>query len=99
MRIPAKIRPPRQMTAPAYMANVLNVFIRVVAPEKSIVPWAWATALLAPANTSAVRVGPIVCAARRSVSLANSRIRRLLIREWAWDLLSAKTEWVEKVRD
>jgi hypothetical protein len=40
MRIPAKISPPRQITAPAYMAKVLKVDINVVAPEKSIVPWA-----------------------------------------------------------
>ncbi len=40
MRIPAKISPPRQMTAPAYMAKVLKVVINVCAPEKSIVPWA-----------------------------------------------------------
>ena len=40
IRMPAKIKPPRQMTAPAYMAKVLKVAIKVVAPEKSIVPWA-----------------------------------------------------------
>src|SRR5579862_3584303 len=43
MRMPAKMSPPRQITAPAYMAKVLNVPIKVCAPEKSIVPWACAT--------------------------------------------------------
>src|SRR5580698_9095546 len=38
IRMPAKMRPPRQITAPAYIANVLNVPIKVWAPEKSIVP-------------------------------------------------------------
>src|SRR6185437_15122085 len=66
MRIPAKMSPPRQMTAPAYMAKVLKVDISVCAPEKSIVPWAWATALPTPANRIAVSVGPITCAARLS---------------------------------
>ena len=47
------------------MAKVLKVVISVVAPEKSIVPWAWAT----PANESARRVGAIVRMAERSVVL------------------------------
>ena len=59
MRIPAKIRPPRQMTAPAYIAKVLKVPIRVCAPEKSIVPWAWAMPLLVTMKKSAVSVGLI----------------------------------------
>ena len=59
MRMPAKISPPRQMTAPAYMAKVLKVAIKVVAPEKSIVPWARAT-LEIPANESATSVGAAV---------------------------------------
>jgi hypothetical protein len=53
--IPAKIKPPKQITAPAYTANVLNVPMSVVAPEKSIVPCAFA----ALANASARRVGAI----------------------------------------
>jgi hypothetical protein len=47
------------------MAKVLKVFISVVAPEKSIVPWAWAT----PANESTRRVGAIARMAERSVVL------------------------------
>ena len=77
MRIPAKIRPPRQMTAPAYIANVLKVFIKVSAPEKSIVPWAWATALLAPMNVSAVSVGAITRAASRRFRLEKICASRL----------------------
>jgi hypothetical protein len=46
------------------MAKVLKVDISVVAPEKSIVPWAWAT----PAHESARRLGAIVrMAPRREV--------------------------------
>jgi hypothetical protein len=56
------------MTAPAYMAKVLNVCISVVAPEKSIVPWACAT-LERPANASATNVGPRVRAALKSFLL------------------------------
>jgi hypothetical protein len=37
------------------MANVLKVPMSVCAPEKSIVPCAWAT----PANVSATSVGPL----------------------------------------
>jgi len=51
------------MTAPAYIAKVLKVDISVCAPEKSIVPWAWATALLTPMKSKAVSVGLITCAA------------------------------------
>ena len=69
-----------------------------VAPEKSMVPWAWATALLAPANMSAVSVGPITCAVWRSARLVNSCIRRRLRRERTWDLLSERTGWVGIVR-
>ena len=46
------------------MANVLNVAIRVVAPEKSIVPCAWA-ALVTESATSA---GAKARIARRTVS-------------------------------
>src|ERR1700749_133211 len=67
MRMPAKIRPPRQMTAPAYMANVLNVPMRVCAPEKSIVPWAFAVV----ANVRATRIGPRLRAVRNRLCLDN----------------------------
>ncbi len=40
--IPAKTRLPRQITAPAYIAKVLKVFMRVVAPDMSMLPCAWA---------------------------------------------------------
>jgi hypothetical protein len=43
------------------MANVLKVVISVVAPEKSIVPWAWATLV----RESARRVGAIARMAER----------------------------------
>ncbi len=56
------------MMAPAYIAKVLKVVIKVCAPEKSIVPWAWAT-LATPAKVSATSVGPITCAARSSFCL------------------------------
>ncbi|WP_420236164.1 hypothetical protein ACOBR2_10995 [Telmatobacter bradus] len=46
-----------------YIADHLKVVINVVAPEKSIVPWAWAT----PANESAMRVGAIVRMADKQV--------------------------------
>src|SRR5271163_2450371 len=60
IRMPAKIRPPKQITAPAYIAKVLKVVISVVAPVKSIVPWAWA----ALANASAKSVGAATRIAR-----------------------------------
>src|SRR5271170_1804358 len=60
IRIPAKIKPPKQMTAPAYIAKVLKVVISVVAPVKSIVPWACAT----PTKVSATSVGPATRIAR-----------------------------------
>jgi len=65
------------MTAPAYIANVLNVDIRVCAPEKSIVPWAWATALLATMKSRAVSVGPVTRAASRRFRLENGCANRL----------------------
>ncbi len=37
-RISAKIRPMRQMSAPAFLARVLNVASRMIAPERFIVP-------------------------------------------------------------
>jgi hypothetical protein len=43
----------RQITAPAYMQNVLKVVIRVVAPEKSIDPCACA----AVENAMKIRLG------------------------------------------
>jgi hypothetical protein len=60
----------------AESASVLKVPISVEAPEKSIVPWAWAM----PANVSATRVGPITRTALSSVcfekSLAHLWMRR-----------------------
>jgi hypothetical protein len=47
------------------MANVRKVDISVVAPEKSIVPWAWATLV----RESTRRVGAIARMAERRVVL------------------------------
>src|SRR6266568_3201714 len=49
------------------MAKVLKVVISVVAPEKSIVPWAWATLV----SESARRVGAIVRMAHRRCCLTD----------------------------
>ena len=56
------------MTAPAYMAKVLKVDISVVAPEKSIVPWAWAML----AKERVIRVG----ATMRTARIHRDEIRR-----------------------
>jgi hypothetical protein len=59
MRIPAKMRPPKQITAPAYTAKVLKVPISVCAPEKSIVPCAWATVERKIAKSAGARMRAI----------------------------------------
>jgi hypothetical protein len=55
------------------MAKVLKVVISVVAPEKSIVPWAWAT----PAIERTKRVGVIVRMADRREDFRKGYARRM----------------------
>src|ERR1039457_5016487 len=62
------------------MAKVLKVVMSVVAPEKSIVPWAWAT----PASESARNVGHSACAALRRLCLERGCANRLARRVVLW---------------
>ena len=96
MRIPAKIRPPKQMTAPAKIAKVLKVVISVVAPEKSIVPWAWAMLV----TVNAASAGHITRAARNSLRFekgrANRLARRAVLREnttWLLRIIGTSIDW------
>jgi hypothetical protein len=55
------------------MAKVLKVVISVVAPEKSIVPWAWATLV----RERARRVGAIVRMAGRRLAFREGFVRAI----------------------
>jgi hypothetical protein len=90
------------MTAPANIANVLNVPMSVCAQEKSIVPWAWTAVLVKPASASVSRFGHFREATRQSFLYTIEVCGRGRLKNgvWMWDLwtqhrrdISTSTDW------
>jgi len=71
------------------MAKVLNVPMSVCAPEKSIVPWAWAMLV----TVSAAIAGHIARVTRNSLRFEKGRANRLA----RWAVLREITTWLLRI--